>query len=84
MLGWLQPFLTDQFIKLAFHPDTFRTNPALIERERGWSNQNPPYVFRCALRIHRPSTMHPARLHSSLLQASCQKIDIYSQFPSRC
>ncbi|CAL5223892.1 g6486 [Coccomyxa viridis] len=46
VLAWLQPFLTDQFIKLAFHPDTFHTNPALIERERGWSNQNPPYMFR--------------------------------------
>ena len=46
VLSWLQPFLTDQFIKLAFHPDTIRSNPALVERERGWSNQNPPYMFR--------------------------------------
>ena len=48
VLAWLQPCLTDQFIKLAFHPETFRTDPALIERERAWSNQNPPYMFRCA------------------------------------
>lgn len=46
VLGWLQPYLTDQFIKLAFHPDTFTTNPQLIELERGRSNENPPYMFR--------------------------------------
>ena len=47
VLAWLQPYLTDQFIKLAFHPETFRTDPALIKKERAWSNQNPPYMFRC-------------------------------------
>lgn len=47
VLGWLQPYLTDQFIKLAFHPQTFETNPDLIELERGRSNENPPYMFRC-------------------------------------
>ena len=84
MLGWLQPFLTDQFIKLAFHPDTFRTNPALIERERGWSNQNPPYMFRCALRTHLPPTIPAARHHGFRLQASRQKMNIYLHFLSCC
>lgn len=46
VLAWMQPYLTDQFIKLAFHPDTFRAQPDLVERERAWSNQNPPYMFR--------------------------------------
>ena len=51
VLAWLQPYLTDQFIKLAFHPETFRTDPALIEKERAWSNQNPPYMFRCTAQV---------------------------------
>ncbi|BDA45129.1 Protein ABHD8 [Coccomyxa sp. Obi] len=46
VLAWMQPYLTDQFIKLAFHPETFKTNPQLIELERGRSMENPPYMFR--------------------------------------
>ena len=67
VLGWLQPYLTDQFIKLAFHPETFHTNPALIEKERAWSNQNPPYMFRCTAQApacvgrHAPDLMSHGR-----------------------
>ncbi|CAL8469114.1 g8655 [Coccomyxa elongata] len=46
VLALMQPYLTDQFIKLAFHPETFKANPQLIELERGRSMENPPYMFR--------------------------------------
>ena len=61
VLGWMQPFLTDQFIRLAFHPDTFRTQPELIELERGRSMQNPPYMFRAFhLQVANPFGPPPA------------------------
>lgn len=46
VLAWMQPYLTDQFIKLAFHPETFKANPQLIKLERGRSMENAPYMFR--------------------------------------
>ncbi|KAK9908434.1 hypothetical protein WJX75_007779 [Coccomyxa subellipsoidea] len=68
VLGWLQPYLTDQFIKLAFHPDTFTTNPQLIELERGRSNENPPYMFRAfhlqALTLFRDAAQYNDWLRS--------------------
>ena len=64
----MQPYLTDQFIKLAFHPDTFRTQPDLVERERGWSNQNPPYMFR-AFHIQALSLFRNAEEYVAWLRA---------------
>ncbi|CAK0738607.1 hypothetical protein CVIRNUC_001067 [Coccomyxa viridis] len=68
VLAWLQPYLTDQFIKLAFHPETFRTDPALIKKERAWSNQNPPYMFR-AFHLQALSLFRSAKEYDSWLRA---------------
>ena len=68
ILGWVQPYLTDQFIKLAFHPETFRTQPELIELERGRSLQNPPYMFRAFhLQVHTPGPLHHHMFTNPLL-----------------
>jgi hypothetical protein len=68
VLAWMQPYLTDQFIRLAFHPDTFRTQPDLVERERAWSNQNPPYMFR-AFHIQALSLFRNAEEYVAWLRA---------------
>lgn len=64
----MQPYLTDQFIKLAFHPDTFRSQPDLVERERGWSNENPPYMFR-AFHLQALSLFRNTEEYVTLLRA---------------
>ncbi len=69
VLALMQSYLTDQFIKLAFHPETFKSNPQLIELERGRSMENPPYMFRspcspscsCSQSGHQILTSPPAR-----------------------
>ena len=46
VLAWMQPSLTEGFLKAAFHKLTWKSQPELIEQERRHSNANPPHMFK--------------------------------------
>ena len=62
VLSWLQPELTEGFLKAAFHASTQKSQPELIAQERKYSNANPPYMFKA---FHRQVRHHPLSLPPS-------------------
>ena len=62
VLSWLQPELTEGFLKAAFHASTQKSQPELIAQERKYSNANPPYMFKAFHRQvwHRPLSLPPS------------------------
>jgi hypothetical protein len=71
ILAWLQPFLTDQFIKMAFHPQTFKTMPDLVELERQRSLANPPYMFRA---FHLQASL------TCTCYSACESLSVFSSY----